>query len=895
MLQNNFQLWFSASITLLCLVTTSPTLAQIIPDDTLETESSLITPNVEINGLPSDQIEGGAIRGANLFHSFEQFNIEAGRGAYFANPTGIENILSRVTGDNLSDIQGTLGVLGNANLFLINPNGILFGANASLDVNGSFLATTATAIGWGELGLFSASEPATSNLLTINPSVFFFNARTAETIVNQSQAESFSGETNSVGFPVGLQVPNGQTLALIGGDVVLEAGNLTAAEGRIELGSVAGVGEVGLTRTENDWVFSYDAIHNLGNIGLEGGSTVDVSGEGGGSLQIQGARLEVKQGSIILADNFGVEAGKELLLKTTESVTFSESSLIVVGSLNSGTGGDLTIETGKLIVQDGAQIFTPTFGEGNAGNLTVRASTVELAGTGADGFSSNLSTTSEPGATGTSGNLTIETAQLVVRDGAQVAVITSGEGNAGNLTVLASNVELAGTDQAGFPSGLFATAQGLTGAGGNLLVEAEQLIVRDGAQVSVITFGGGDAGDLTVRASEIRLIGTAPSQLSNTGLIPSSLLAGTEPGSTGTGGNLTIETSRLIIQDGAQAQASTLGEGDAGNLIVTASELIELIGTTADGQFPSGLLTVSGLEGVTTEATGLGGNLTIETGKLIIRDGATVNVSSANPTSAAQGAGNLEVQAQAITLDNQGTITAETASGDGGDLTLQVEDLLQLRRKSNISTTAGTAQAGGDGGNIGIEARLIVAIPSEDSNITANAFTGQGGNIQIDAESIVGIEPREEETLLSDITASSELGIAGNIEINTLDIDPSRGLVSFPEDFVDPSRLIAQNCPRRDGLKTAQRSEFYVTGRGGLPASPTNSLTDYRVLVDWVTLDSEANNSNNVASAETVPSESTLRAQGWVIAPNGKVILTAQTPTIKSEMPRAQPAACSGF
>lgn len=147
--------------------------AQPTPDTTLGAESSVVTPTT-INGFPSDQIDGGARRGVNLFHSFQEFNIGEGQGVYFSNPTGIQNILSRVTGANRSNILGTLGVLGDANLFLINPQGIIFGRNASLDVRGSFVATTANAVRLGDTGLFSASEPATSNLLTVDPSALFF-------------------------------------------------------------------------------------------------------------------------------------------------------------------------------------------------------------------------------------------------------------------------------------------------------------------------------------------------------------------------------------------------------------------------------------------------------------------------------------------------------------------------------------------------------------------------------------------------------------------------------------------------------------------------------------------------------------------------------------------------
>ncbi|HEY9651754.1 MAG TPA: filamentous hemagglutinin N-terminal domain-containing protein, partial [Coleofasciculaceae cyanobacterium] len=144
------------------------TLAQLIPDATLGTEHSVVTPNIDIKGIPSDLIEGGAVRGTALFHSFEQFNIQEAQRVYFANPTGIENILSRVTGTNPSNILGTLGVDGGANLFLLNPNGIIFGANAHLDIAGSFVATTSRSLVFENGGEFSATNPEAPPLLAIN-------------------------------------------------------------------------------------------------------------------------------------------------------------------------------------------------------------------------------------------------------------------------------------------------------------------------------------------------------------------------------------------------------------------------------------------------------------------------------------------------------------------------------------------------------------------------------------------------------------------------------------------------------------------------------------------------------------------------------------------------------
>ena len=150
-------------------------IAQIItPDRTLGTESSILTSGVEVKGNTADLIEGGAERGTNLFHSFSDFSIPEANRVYFANPVGIESILSRVTGGNLSNISGLLGVDGSADLWLINPSGIVFGSDAVLDIEGSFHATTADAITIGE-GVYSAIEPEQSQLLVVKPSTSFYN------------------------------------------------------------------------------------------------------------------------------------------------------------------------------------------------------------------------------------------------------------------------------------------------------------------------------------------------------------------------------------------------------------------------------------------------------------------------------------------------------------------------------------------------------------------------------------------------------------------------------------------------------------------------------------------------------------------------------------------------
>ena len=891
--------WFAGNLSLLLLATTSPTPAQIVQDTTLP-NSSLVTPNGN-----TSVITGGTQAGSNLFHSFREFSVPTGGVACFQEvDQGIENVISRVTGSSISNINGLIEVLqtngtrSSADFFLINPNGIIFGPNASLNVGGSFLASTASSLNFTDGSSFSATNPqTTAPLLTVSVPLGLQFGSSARSIQVQG-AE--------------LQVPYGKTLGLLGGNLALVGGKLRALGGRIELGSVAGAVtpnlapvQVSLTPTDKGWALGYQGVENFQDIQLSQSTRVNASGQGAGDIQVQGRRVTLTDGSQIFTNTGGTGIGGTLAVTAQESVEitgtstygFLPSGLFAdVAPPATGSGGNLTIKTRQLLIQDGATVSASTLGLGRGGNLTVQATeSVLVSGTddSRDKFGSSLRATVEQGATGDGGNLIIDTGRLIVRDGAQVLTATFGEGNAGNLIVQnATKVELVGgivVDGKFVPGGLFSQTQG-TGAGGNLLISTESLIVRDGAEVSATTSGTGDAGDVTVRASEVELVGVALSTdgqfiANDRGLsFPSGLFAGTDIGSTGAGGTLRVETNRLSLRDGAVVQTSALGAGDAGDLIVQATDSVEVIGTFADNRFPTSLLAVSGgIPGVggVVDATGRAGNLTLETGKLTVQDGGTVAVSSLNPNSDAR-AGDLQITAQTIQLDNRGKLTAATASGDGGNMTLQVQDLLLLRRNGEISTTAGIGGAGGNGGNITIDAKdgFIVAVPSENSDITANAFTGNGGNIQITVQGIFGTQFREDLTPKSDITASSQFGVNGVVVINTPDVDPSRGLVALPTDVVDVSGLIASGCGAPQRIAQGQ---FIVTGRGGLPPSPSEPLRSNMIWNDLRPTTEQAHNLPSAAVATPPASPTTgqlVEAQGWVIGSDGRVILTVEALTV---------------
>jgi filamentous hemagglutinin family protein len=1048
---------------LLVAISGNSAFAQIESDRSLGSESSEVIP---LPNQPIDAILGGAKRGSNLFHSFREFNVSEGRGAYFLQPVGVENILIRVTGTNPSNILGTLGVAGNANanLFFINPNGIIFGSNASLDIQGSFVATTANAIGFGDRGFFSASEPNAPTLLTVNPSAFLFDqiARERASIENNSIASAGldpSGQSQAFG----LRVADGQSLLLLGGDINLNAGSLNAFGGRVELGAINGEGTVRLNTEGNNFGLSFPDNVARADVSLTNGARVNVSAGGGGSIAIDARNFEIS-GQSGLGGQSGLRAGimqglgstraqaGDITIQATENVTiqggtfagsfpsfiFNEVSFGGVGNAgdiiinarslslidaalvssttfgqgeggnlivnatdsvrlvtslvggpvsnalfsqtgSSGKGGDLRIDTKNLIVRDGADISSTTFGQGAGGNLridtknlivrdgavitsdtagqgaggnlTVNATeSIQLIGTSVNGFVSS-SLLSETESSGDAGNLRIDTKNLIVRNGAVISSGTTSQGGGGNLTVNATDsIQLTGTSTNGFVSSALFSQTENSGDAGNLTIDTRNLIVRDGAQVRSGTTSQGGGGSLTVNATDsIQLIGTsAVSQTPSYLTFPSGLLSlAQSPGSTGRAGDLRIDTKNLIVRDGAQISSGTLGQGAGGILTVNAADSIRLLGESANGVTVSSLFTE-------TRSTGRAGDLRIDTKNLIVRDGAqissgtlgqgaggilTVNVTDSvrligrstddrtglfsSASNDGGEAGNINMTSRSlfvtnnasISVDSQGTkpggninietnifngdrgtISAETANNDGGDINLNVQDLLLLRNGSQISTTAGSDRTGGNGGNIEIDTLFLIAVPLENSDITANAFEGRGGNINVTTQGLFGIEFRESQTNFSDITASSELGLQGTVEIDNPNTDPSRTIVNLP---VQPAEAqVLQACQPSNNQ---EQSEFVVTGRGGLPPTPQEELGTDSTGIDWVSLkpdlasqgnteQTQENLSNppSIETNNTTTSRQIVEAQGMVVGSNGKIVLTAQN----SGAPEFTPNSC---
>jgi filamentous hemagglutinin family protein len=459
-------------------------IGQIVPDDTLGAERS------QVNAA-GDRIEGGAQRGQNLFHSFREFNVGTGQRVYFANPATVRNIFSRVTGTNLSNIDGVLGVDGSANLFLMNPNGIVFGQNARLDVGSSFVGTTANAIGFGDRGWFSATSPENvSPLLTVQPSAFLFNQiATGNILVNSKTA-------------TGLRVSNGQNLLLLGDNVNVDGSQLNAYGGRVEIGAIAGAGAIGLN-TDNS--FSFPANTPRGNVSFINGSQVDVTLDKGGNIGVTAANIDVLGGSTLLAGistglgTAGSQAGN-LTLNALENIQLGQASLLGndVAPDAIGNGGVLTITAGSLSIAGGSQLSARTLGQGNAGRIVIQArDRVSLEGIGADrNFPSAALSTVEQGGVGKGGNIEITTDSLSLSHGAQLASGIRGQGNAGSIVIHARDrVSLEGN------SAISGTIEkGGVGQGGTVEITTGSLSLTNGAQLPSVVRGQGNAGDIVMHA-----------------------------------------------------------------------------------------------------------------------------------------------------------------------------------------------------------------------------------------------------------------------------------------------------------------------------------------------------------------------------------------------------------
>jgi filamentous hemagglutinin family protein len=846
----------------------APVRAQITFDGTVGPPGALSGPDYLIEAKNGTQV------GGNLFHSFGDFNVAAGESATFTGPASVDNIVGRVTGGRPSFVDGLVrSEIVGADLFLVNPSGMIFGPDASLDVQGSFTASTADYVRLGENGRFDASEPSASIIDVAPPSAFgFLGSDPAGIRVEGSR----------------LAVPEGETLALAGGDLALTDARLSAPRGTIDLASAAAEGEL----VRDGWDARSDTVQRFGAIDLrnpsasgaesaEGVPNLDASGAGGGRIFIRGGRL-VTEGAAINADTAGEADGARVGIRVTDELDMSGGG-VMVRTFAGGSAEGLEIEAGDLTLRDGAQLHTSTFGKGDGADAVLSASTIsfsgEAAATNDEGELRVSGVFARTAAEGDTGNVTLAADEVLFGDGAKISITTRGvgeqAGDAGDLTIRAREVSLSGESSDGFTSALFADTEA-DGDAGTIFIETESLSLTSGAQIGVSSTGG-RGGSLSLTADSVLIDGG-----SLTRELPSGI-ASVAFGS-GQAGDLALRVGTLTVSNGGAVSVTTVDTGKGGDIDIVAEKSITLSGVDPQGEFSSGLFAAvvgsgdGGTISVTTplltmdrgtidagisrSGTGKGGEIVVDVGQLSMTNGASIFTTSSGAGDAnrmrvsvrdladIRGAGSglfsraestgdggdIRVDAGRVVLDDGASIGAESSgetigAGDAGSVEVTVGDSLQMRR-SSITTAAAQAF----GGSVEIRAgslvdldrsAIITSVGSgagdggnvtahapffilDQSQVIARADVGNGGNIDIEADTFLASPD-------SVVNASSNRGIDGEVRISSPEVDLTGALAVLPETFLRADELLPQACAAGAG---GLYSSFVVRGPEGVPESP---------------------------------------------------------------------------
>ncbi|MCS6293456.1 MAG: filamentous hemagglutinin N-terminal domain-containing protein [Nitrospira sp.] len=618
--------------------------------------------------LPSGQtqfnITGGTRPGggANLFHSFGNFNVPNNNIANFLNNSGLptSNILGRVTAGNPSNIFGTIQTtnFGNANLFLINPAGIVFGPNATLNVGGSVTFTTANYLRMTDGALFNARPGPADALLTSAPvAAFGFLGSNPGAITVQGSH---------------LSVADGTGISLIGGNITVQAGTLTAPSGQINLVSIGKPlhSKVG-GEVSNGGGFAATGFKNLGTISLTQSSTIDTStnpgsGNPAGRVLIRGGQFVMDASSIKAVTTTPSSAQAVVggnVEVTAEHVTLSNHS-----SLNTSTSG-------------GSDYPYPSGGNA-AGNITFNAET----------FSATDSTIAANvgNNAGSGGAVTIQgfkpgsSAKTVSLTDTQVDAGIGFTGVGGTIAIRAHDIALNQSDL---------RAPAAERLGGSIsLVSTGRIESHDSTFVANSFFGSG--GPISFEAGK-------SIDLTNTAI--------TSRGSGTNGGNITLAAPRIWIKR-STLDAQSAGNGHGGTISITGKESVRLsdsalsAGNVLNPPFSipnnhadGGTVHIDGGAKFTSEQStisagsliGNGGTIHVEAKKATMTDTVLTTAVSGGPQTVG---GSITVDAKNVTIKNSQILSTAT-EGQGGTIEITSHN----HHPVTNSVIDATSQLGTDG------------------------------------------------------------------------------------------------------------------------------------------------------------------------------------------------------
>ena len=812
----NQQLSLSLSLAT-CLVTNSLQINSVSAQQITSDETTGTTVTSDGNNFT---IQNGTRNDGNLFHSFQDFSVPSGGSAFFNNGNDISNILSRVTGGNISNIDGLIRANGSANLFLINPAGIIFGEGASLAIGGSFYGSTADSILFGD-GEFSAVNNLDAPILTINaPIGLNFRDNPSDIVTNGSE-----NAIDIADFSL-LAVAEDQSINLIGGNINLNNTTLFAPGGNIGLGGLEAAGTV--TLNENGGL-SFPENIARGNISLDNSQVItNLSNDGeGGSINLNANNIELLNASFLQtgidADLGFVDAqAGDINIDATGAIDISGGSIfnqVFAGSI--GDAGNISIKANSLAFSQ-VQLSSTTFGEGNAGKILIDVNaTAEL-------INSNIFSQVSNTAIGDGGTITVNTTNLSLLDGSQITAGVFGTGNAGSIAVnVDDNTTSQGIGDDGSRSGIFNNvAVGGVGNAGDIEITTANLNLMDGAAITSNLEGQGSAGKITLNVTEsfqansdsflqsstfgtgnagdITLNGeTATISLSGASLITSSVSSD----AVGTGGNIEITTDILSLSETSRITSDTSGRAgengraDAGDITLNVTESFQAINSSflqsdTFGEGDAGNITINGetaaitLDGVNSEpnvfpgifssvrnfvnnagqqliGSGNSGQIIINADSLSLANGVQIR-NSLDSGVVGQG-NNINLTANTISLSGASRILSGVASeavGGGGDIGITVDTLSLSGASAIASDTSGRAGENGraDAGDITLN--VTESFQANGGSFLQSDTFGEGdaGNVVINGETAT-ISLFEASNITSNVSQNA-IGNAGDITVN---------------------------------------------------------------------------------------------------------------------------------
>jgi filamentous hemagglutinin family protein len=489
-------------------------LAEVTLDGTVGRSGALPGPDYFIGA------ELGQQRGGNLFHSFRDFNLNSHESATFSGPNTVQNLISRVTGGNPSSIDGALrSTIPNADVYFLNPYGIMFGPNARLDVQGSFHASTADYLRLGEEGRFDAREPNNSLLTVAPPEAFGFLSNSPASLSIEGGKEIKSDEGESFVEPTLLFVPPEKTLSLYGGNLQISKSFIWAASGRINIASVAGLGEVTPTKTDLELsaprgnltvhdsymdTSSWDEKKPSGDIFIRAGQfelresyiRANTYGEEtGGVIDIRADELTIREGRLTGFAS-GIGNGGGIKIDVMNSVNITDSYIDVWANNeqeNAGNGGTIDLRAERLNLSGNTAIYADTSGPGQGGNIIIRVSdSIRLSG---NSFL-DLDTWGQTENAGTGGSITLNAKQLHLADEAQISVESRGPGKAGEIKIeMTENVELHNKSSI---SSSTINMFNKSGEAGSIDIRAKELSLSDESTIKAEARGSNSGGSIHI-------------------------------------------------------------------------------------------------------------------------------------------------------------------------------------------------------------------------------------------------------------------------------------------------------------------------------------------------------------------------------------------------------------